>query len=55
MKKQHRLIEREHREKERREIEETDGDTTTKQPQMFELRRGEEFKGLRGLKRKSDR
>lgn len=52
MKKQHQIIEREHRERERKEMEE---DIKTKQPKMFELRRGEEFKGLNSLKRKINR
>lgn len=33
----------------------TEGDIKTKQPKMFELRRGEEFKGLQNLKTKIDR
>lgn len=55
MKKQHRIIQREHRAKERREMEEGEEEAKAKQPQMFELRRGEEFKGLQNLKRKVDR
>lgn len=49
MKKQHKIIQREHR---AREMEQN---AETSQPKMFELRRGEEFKGLHGLKRKIDR
>ncbi|KAJ1524339.1 hypothetical protein ONE63_010843 [Megalurothrips usitatus] len=57
---QHRLIKRERKEKEEEEEVENEQngtekqtDGTTKQPKFFELRSGEEFKGLRqGLKRK---
>lgn len=55
MKRQHKIIQREHRERERREMEEMEGEVKAKQPQMFELRRGEEFKGLQNMKRKADR
>lgn len=50
VKEQHRIIEREHRQKERL-IEENE----TKQPKMFELRQGEEFKGVHSLKRRVNR
>lgn len=56
---QHRLIRKERREKEEEEEIDTNGTTksgiesTSKAPKFFELRSGEEFKGLRqGLKRK---
>lgn len=53
MKKQHRIIEREHREKERAEwLANRTDDSASKTPKLFELRQGEEFKGIHNLKRK---
>lgn len=46
MKKQHKIIQREHRLKDREEENEQ------KEPSMFELRQGEEFKGVHNLQRK---
>lgn len=46
VKKQHKLIQREKRQKEREE---------GKQPKMFELRQGEEFKGVQHMKRKANK
>lgn len=51
MKLQHKIINREHRMKERLE-EEEEG---RKQPKMFELRQGEEYKGIHSLKKKINR
>lgn len=57
MQKQHRLIRRERKEKEEEEREQnrlSEGTSSNaKQPKFFELRPGEEFKGIRqGMKRK---
>lgn len=58
MQKQHRLIRRERKEKEEEEREQSrlssEGPSSSaKQPKFFELRPGEEFKGIRqGMKRK---
>lgn len=48
VKKQHRIIQREHRAKEREE----EMEERAKQPKMYELRQGEEFKGVHNMKRK---
>lgn len=56
MKKAHKQIQREHRIKERKEQDEQDEQTANiKQPKMFELRQGEEYKGIHSLKRKLNR
>jgi ribosome biogenesis protein ENP2 len=50
VKKQYKIIQREHREKERLEEKEEEG--AGKQPKLFELRQGEEYKGIHSLKKK---
>ncbi|RZC43106.1 nucleolar protein 10 [Asbolus verrucosus] len=50
MKKQHKIIQKEHRKKERLEEE-----NNMKQPKLFELRQGEEYKGIHSLKRKMNK
>lgn len=55
VKKQHKIIQREHWEREKKEMAAREEENKSKQPKMFELRRGEEFKGLHNLKRKIDR
>ncbi|XP_018577166.1 nucleolar protein 10 [Anoplophora glabripennis] len=56
VKKQHRIIQREHRERELRESQEMEDnvqeEVNKKQPKLFELRQGEEFKGLHNFKKK---
>ncbi|KAJ8975119.1 hypothetical protein NQ317_003601 [Molorchus minor] len=55
VKKQHRIIQREHRRKELQEsLEELakEREENQKQPKLFELRQGEEYKGIHNLKRK---
>lgn len=55
VKKQHRVIQREHRQRElqeRLEAQAKEEANSTKQPQLYELREGEEFKGINSLKRK---
>ncbi|XP_017782995.1 PREDICTED: nucleolar protein 10 [Nicrophorus vespilloides] len=54
VKKQHKLITREHRAKDKAEEEEAEA-AEEKQPQMFELRQGEEYKGIQSLKRKTNK
>ncbi|CAH0557029.1 unnamed protein product [Brassicogethes aeneus] len=57
VKKQHKIIQREHwlkELKEKREAREEE-EKQLKQPQMFELRQGEEFKGVNNMKKKSNR
>lgn len=46
VKKQHRIIQREHR---RKELEE---EMKNKEPKLYELKQGEEFKGVQSFKRK---
>lgn len=58
MKTTHKQIQREHRIKERKEREaqeEEEQAANLKQPKMFELRQGEEYKGIHSLKRKLNR
>ncbi|XP_066258416.1 nucleolar protein 10 [Euwallacea similis] len=52
VKKQHRIIQREHREKERAEALEKEEAEGHQQPKMYELKVGEEFRGINGLKKK---
>ncbi|CAG9853709.1 unnamed protein product [Phyllotreta striolata] len=52
VKKQHKIIQREHRQKEREEEMKLMEEEAAKQPKLYELRHGEEFKGLNGLKKK---
>ncbi|XP_028130525.2 nucleolar protein 10 [Diabrotica virgifera virgifera] len=55
LKKQHKLIRREHKQKELRDQEEEEKlmeDELKKQPKLYELRQGEEFKGLNSLRKK---
>lgn len=55
VKKQHRIISREHRQKELREAFENgkkDEETAGGQPKLYELRQGEEYKGMHSLNRK---
>lgn len=52
VKKQHRIIQREHRQRELRERKEAEEEADKQQPKLFELRQGEEFKGLHSFKRK---
>lgn len=52
VKKQHRIIQREHRLKERLEEEQ---EAAKNQPKLFELRQGEEFKGVNSFKRKQNK
>lgn len=49
VKKQHRIIQREHRD---RELKERLEGIEEKQPKLYELRQGEEFKGIHSLKNK---
>lgn len=55
MKKQHRIIEKEHRQRERMEVEEEQESSSrseVRQPTLFELRQGEQFTGVNSLKSK---
>lgn len=54
VKKQHRIIQREHRAKERAEELER-GDEIKKQPKMYELKQGEEFKGVQSMRKKMNK
>lgn len=52
VKKQHRIIEREHKAKERAEAMENGNNDSNATPKLFALRQGEEFKGIHNLKHK---
>lgn len=57
MKKQHRIIQREHKQKELQERLQAEGanETENKQFKLYQLREGEEFKGINSIHRKANK
>lgn len=56
VKKQHRIIQREHRQKELQERLEAEAkEEANRQPKLYEIREGVEFKGLNSLRRKPNK
>lgn len=57
VKKQHRIIQREHRQKELQErlMAEGNEELNNKQPKLYELREGAEFRGINSLRKKMNR